>query len=78
MAALACSRPSTCSSRPSTCKHLVELEAHLQANLYLSAKVVAYWVKETFRVSYTESGMTAVLRRLGYVYKGGAQGSEGA
>ena len=50
-------------------KHLVELDAHLQANLYLLAKAVAYWVKETFRVSYTESGMTAVLRRLGYVYK---------
>ena len=50
-------------------KHLVELDAHLQANLYLSAKAVAYWVKGTFGVSYTESGMTAVLRRLGYVYK---------
>ena len=62
VAALAC-------SRPSTCKHLVELDAHLQANLYLSAKAIAYWVKETFGVSYTESGMTAVLRRLGYVYK---------
>jgi len=50
-------------------KHLVELDARLQANLYLSAKAVAYWVKETFGVSYTQSGMTAVLRRLGYVYK---------
>jgi len=50
-------------------KHLVELDAHLQANLYLSAKAVAYWVKETFGVSYTQSGMTAVLCRLGYVYK---------
>jgi len=50
-------------------KHLVELDAHLQANLHLSAKAVAYWVKETFGVSYTQSGMTAVLRRLGYVYK---------
>jgi len=49
--------------------HLVKLDAHLQANLHLSAKAVAYWVKETFGVSYTESGMTAVLRRLGYVYK---------
>jgi len=50
-------------------KHLVELDAHLQANLYLSAKAVAYWVRETFGVSYTESGMTAVLRQFGYVYK---------
>ncbi|CAD7854523.1 MAG: Mobile element protein, partial [Olavius algarvensis Gamma 1 endosymbiont] len=26
-------------------------------------------VEETYGVSYTESGMTAVLHRLGYVYK---------
>ncbi|CAD7854312.1 MAG: hypothetical protein, partial [Olavius algarvensis Gamma 1 endosymbiont] len=36
-------------------------------NLYLSAKAVAHWVEETYGVSYTESGMTAVLHRLGYV-----------
>ena len=40
-------------------KHLVEVgHARLQANLYLSAKEVAYWVKEAFGVSYPESGMT--------------------
>jgi transposase len=38
-------------------------------NLYLSAKAVAHWVQETFGVSYTDSGMTALLHRLGYVYK---------
>jgi len=48
---------------------LASLDAHLQENVYLSAKAVAHWVKETFGVSYTESGMTAVLHRLGYVYK---------
>ena len=32
-------------------------------------KAVGHWAKETFGVSYTESGMTAVLHRLGYVYK---------
>ena len=46
--------------------HLVELDVHLQANLYLSAKAGAYWVKETFGVSYTESGMTAVLPPVGF------------
>uniref|UniRef100_UPI00105F0987 helix-turn-helix domain-containing protein n=1 Tax=Candidatus Thiosymbion oneisti TaxID=589554 RepID=UPI00105F0987 len=50
-------------------KQLVLVDAHLQENLYLSAKAVAHWVKETLGVSYTESGMTAVLHRLGYVYK---------
>ena len=50
-------------------QQLADLDAHLQENVYLSAKEVAHWVKETFGVSYTESGMTAVLHRLGYVYK---------
>jgi len=45
------------------------LDAHLQENLYLSAKAIAHWVEEAFGVSYTESGMTALLHRLGYVYK---------
>jgi len=50
-------------------EQLIALDIHLQANLYLSAKAIAHWVEETFGVSYTESGMTAVLHRLGYVYK---------
>jgi transposase len=57
----------------STCalsaKQLAILDAHLQEHLYLSAKSIAHWVEETFAVAYTESGMTAVLHRLGYVYK---------
>jgi transposase len=48
---------------------LAILDVHLQDNVYLSAKAVAHWVEQTFGVSYTESGMTAVLHRLGYVYK---------
>ena len=45
------------------------LDAHLQSTLYLSAKEVAHWVEQHFGVCYSESGMTAVLHRLGYVYK---------
>ena len=45
------------------------LDAHLQEHLYLSAKDVAAWVEETFEVAYTVSGMTALLHRLGFVYK---------
>jgi len=45
------------------------LEAHLQENLYQSAKDIANWVLENFGVSYTESGMTALLHRLDYVHK---------
>jgi hypothetical protein len=37
--------------------------------VFLSAKDVAAWVKERFDVTYTPSGMTALLHRLGFVYK---------
>ncbi len=30
---------------------------------------MAAWVEETFAVAYTVSGMTALLHRLGFVYK---------
>jgi transposase len=45
------------------------LDAHVQASLYLSAKDVAAWVEAQFDVLYTASGMTALLHRLGFVYK---------
>jgi transposase len=45
------------------------LDAHLQSTLYLTAKEVAHWVERHFGVRYSESGMTALLHRLGYVYK---------
>jgi transposase len=48
---------------------LAELDAHLQTHLYQTAKANVAWVKATFGVSCTESGMTALLHRLGYVYK---------
>jgi transposase len=48
---------------------LALLEARLQEHLYLSAKEVAHWVEQQFCVCYSERGMTALLHRLGYVYK---------
>jgi transposase len=48
---------------------LAALDAHVQSNLYLTSKDVAAWVEETYQVSYTASGMTALLHRLGFVYK---------
>jgi transposase len=50
-------------------EQLVELDAHVQSQLHQSAASVARWVAETFGVHYTVSGITAVLRRLGYTYK---------
>ncbi|AFL73495.1 IS630 family transposase [Thiocystis violascens] len=59
--------------RGSTCElseaELACLDAHLQTHVYLTAKAVAKWVEDTFEVAYTESGMTALLHRLDYVYK---------
>jgi transposase len=48
---------------------LAELDAHLQDRLHLTADSVARWVEQRWGVRYTPSGMTAVLHRLGYVYK---------
>jgi transposase len=48
---------------------LEELRAHLRTHLYPTAESVARWVQKRWGVSYTASGMTAVLHRLGYVYK---------
>jgi transposase len=45
------------------------LDVHVQENLYLSAKDVAAWVEAEFGIVYTVSGMTALLGRLGFVYK---------
>jgi transposase len=48
---------------------LAMLDWHLQDNLYLTSKAIAHWVEDTFGVSYTDSGMTALLHRLDFVYK---------
>lgn len=48
---------------------LAGLDTHVQGHLYLTSKDVAAWVAETYQVSYTPSGMTALLHRLGFVYK---------
>jgi transposase len=48
---------------------LAILDEHLRTHVYLTAKDVAAWVADTFGVAYTASGMTALLHRLGFVYK---------
>ncbi len=50
-------------------EQLAILDLHLQAHLYMTSKAIAHWVDETFGVFYTESGITALLHRLDYVYK---------
>jgi transposase len=50
-------------------QQLQELDQHLRSTLYLTAAEVAGYVEKRWRVCYTLSGMTALLHRLGYVYK---------
>jgi transposase len=45
------------------------LDQHLREHLYLTAKEIAHYVEQTWQVAYSESGMTQLLHRLGYVYK---------
>ncbi len=46
-----------------------QLVAHLDEFLYSEAGAICVYVRETFGVEYTVSGMTDLLHRLGYVYK---------
>ena len=48
---------------------LAALDVHVQTKLYLTAKEVASWVKEQFDIAHTANGMTALLRRLDFVYR---------
>jgi transposase len=47
----------------------LELKEYLDKNLYANAKKVAEYVKTTYGIKYSVRGMTALLRRLGFVYK---------
>ena len=50
-------------------EQLHELDVHLQTELYATSAEVARYVEQRWGVRYTPSGMTALLHRLGYVYK---------
>ena len=49
-------------------EQVAELDAHLRTTIYSTAAAVVCWVATTFGVQFTVSGMTAMLRRLGYTY----------
>ena len=46
-----------------------ELDVYLQEHLRLTAKSVAAYIEERWHIRYSERGVTALLHRLGYVYK---------
>ena len=45
------------------------LDAYLQAHLHISAKSIVHYIDKRWSIHYSESGMTDLLHRLGYVYK---------
>lgn len=46
-----------------------QLCAELDQNIYPSTKAIQEYIKKTFKIKYTISGLTDLLHRLGYVYK---------
>jgi len=48
---------------------LDELSAHMQAELYTTVQEVIVYVKRQYKISYSVSGMTDLLHRMGFVYK---------
>jgi transposase len=48
---------------------LAALGAELDARLYMTAKAIAAFVRQTFGVAYTPNAMAKLLNRLGFVYK---------
>ena len=45
------------------------LDTYLQEHLHITAKSIVAYVKERWGIHYSDSGMTDLLHRLGYVYK---------
>ncbi len=47
----------------------MELSLHLESNLYPNIRAIIDYVKRQFRVLYKASGLTALLKRMGFSYK---------
>lgn len=45
------------------------LSTHLEGHLYLTAKQVATYIEQTYKVVYTTKGVTKLLHRMGFCYK---------
>ena len=50
-------------------EQLNQLQAHMRQNIYLRAKDIVRFIKNTFHVDYTSAGLVPLLHRLGFVYK---------
>jgi transposase len=45
------------------------IAAHVEANLFLTARALCQWVKSEWGVEYSESGMTGLPDTLGFAYQ---------
>jgi transposase len=50
------------------CAEIKELTAHLEAQTYLTVETIVAYVKQTYDVHYSISGMRQLLHRLTFVY----------
>lgn len=50
-------------------EQLDALEKHLNQNVYVDSKGIVVWIEKEFKTSYSVSGINALLKRLGFVYK---------
>lgn len=48
---------------------LMQLSLHLESQIYLSTKEIIAYVKKRFRVEYTASGITKLLKKMNFSYK---------
>jgi len=52
-----------------TIEECAELDQHLQKNTYLTIEAIVAYVKQTYNVVYSVSGMTDLLHRMDFTYK---------
>lgn len=57
------------SQRALSDEQIDELDAHLQETLHQTAKAVIQFIQKRWDVTYSLSGITALVHELGYVYK---------
>lgn len=50
-------------------KQLELLNQELESNTYADSKGITVWISTHFNITYTPSGITALLNRMGFVYK---------
>jgi transposase len=50
-------------------EQLDALEKHITEHTYMDSKGIVAWIEKQFSISYSATGINALLKRLGFVYK---------